>query len=157
MDINTSSPRTTEGMLKELYTSSSRRSFVVRCGTSILRLLGISLLPVLPLVRIAKGQSACGAWFLCGIFGRLCTCTGCGGTTQSCPSCATKGSFWQECCLQSCEQFSIQYIDCCTNSSSCYTPCSNCEFCERGTSEPSWCAGYAYYCCTIVKIGEACQ
>jgi len=41
----------------------------MKLGRGILKALGISLLPVLPLERIADAATDCGLWFLCGIYG----------------------------------------------------------------------------------------
>jgi hypothetical protein len=158
MDANKSEPSTTEALLKRLYASSSRRSFVMRCGRFILKVLGISLLPVLPIERNAEAQTECDGWYLCGIWGRLCQCSGCGGTYMSCPSCSSLGpSFWTECCMQSCIIYTVTYRDCCSNSQTCQSNCASCTFCRRGAQEPSWCHGYSYYVCTVAAIGGECE
>jgi hypothetical protein len=84
--------------LRALYTSSSRRSALASLGRACLKLLGISMLPLLPVDRIVKpamAQSICTSNYLCGIWGRLCGngCVGC-GTSMVCSSCSAAGSSW---------------------------------------------------------------
>src|SRR5947199_6540631 len=95
----------TERLLKRLYVSTSRRSWLVGIGRSVLKVMGVSMLPLLPVDRIvtpadAQTSGPCDYWFLCGIYGCVCDCSACGGTHVTCPSCATKSSgYWDECCL----------------------------------------------------------
>lgn len=122
-----------ESVFKHLYTYSSRRSAIVRVGKMCLKALGISMLPLLPVDRIVREADAqsnpCSSWFLCAIYGRLCGAANCScGTTNSCPSCATSGSFWQKCCQYGSGYSTVQYIDCCSSSQTCVNSCSTCPF-----------------------------
>jgi hypothetical protein len=149
-----------EGLLKTLYERSSRRSAFTKIGTALLRIVGISILPVLPIDRIVSPVLAqsdpCSRWYYCGIYGRLCNCTGCGGGVTTCPSCASMGSFWTGCCQQGSGLTQVSYIDCCSTDSRCAGNCANCKFCTgSGKQEPAWC-GSSMYVCTIISVGNGC-
>ena len=156
--------------------SLSRRSMLARAGKFVISMLGISVVPLLPvdrIVRTAEAQTGgCGAWQLCGIWGRLCnTCACPSGTLQTCPVCTHQGSLWRSCCtvLDSSGNPTpdgrriIEYIDCCgqQGSPSCNGDASTCDagqFC-RGSegSQPSWCGGApGMYHCTRYRVGGNC-
>ncbi len=153
-----------EGFLKGLYETSSRRSVLTRIGRGVLRLVGISLLPVLPIDRIVPPSLAadpnCEISELCGIYGRLCwgdSCPNCGGGNARCPSCTSIGSFWVYCCPFGSGQTQYKYSDCCTNDVNCYNNCKTCKQCLNNSKRPdAWCDGYTYYACTIWTTNGLC-
>jgi methylamine dehydrogenase light chain len=150
----------TESLLQRLYETSSRRSALTKIGRTLLKIAGISLIPVLPLDRIipkAEAQAPiCDHWWYCGIDGWLCTCAACGGGATSCPSCTTQGSSWCVCCYSGSVYTWMCYIDCCTDSQTCANNClNNCQFCNPSNEEkPAWCANM--YACTIYKTSGLC-
>jgi hypothetical protein len=147
--------------VRALYTSSSRRSALASLGRACLKLLGISMLALLPVDRIVKpamAQSICSSNYLCGIWGTLCAsgCQGC-GTTTSCSSCSTAGGSWTACCPNGSGTTLVTYIDCCTNVQSCAAACAVCTVCHQNPEEQAtWCGGFAYYVCTIISLGQSC-
>lgn len=132
----------------------SRRGLLARLGKAALGLMGLSLIPHLPVNRIALAQVGCSDWRLCGIGGYLCNNCCSGGNLETCPNCLTRGSSWSSCCTDpsGCLKM-ITYYDCCgspTNAMDCRgTLCVN-------QSEPSWCGGTGSYGCTVIEEGAAC-
>lgn len=146
----------------------SRRGILARLGKFALTLLGLTLVPNLPLNRVCvvEAQNPSGAscdsdWRLCGIYGNLCkACCGGSASKTSCPSCTTRGSSWSRCCRDpngNCKW--VSYFDCCGGGSD----AANCKgtWCQGncGGSEPNWCggAGGNVYRCTIVSVGGSCS
>jgi len=136
----------------------SRKGFVAWFGRIVLRAIGISFVSFLPvdrIVQIAKGQTNCFDWTLCGIFGTLCCsgCTGGIGNHATCPTCSTRGSgFWDACCPDN-QGFCrlVHYYDCCS-STTCSCPVPPCIHCET-KEQPAWCTGNTHYVCTVVLLG----
>jgi len=108
----------------------SRRGTLARAGRILLRLSGVTLIPLLPLDRrfevdaadrsesgddLAPGEDRplvrrkvhyC-RWWTCGMCGTFCSTTCCGGTggTSKCPSCSGamyQDGAWTGCCYDSC-------------------------------------------------------
>lgn len=169
--------RTTALVLDGFSRRISRRSMLVRTGRFAFSLLGVSLLPLLPvdrIVRMVEAQSGgCGIWELCGMWGRLCnSCQCCGGTVQACPGCTYQGGFWATCCpvrtsngTFTGEYRNVKYSDCCgqqgnPNTKGNSNTCLAGEFC-RGNgidppqSQPSWCDGAPgeFRCTHYVVLG----
>ena len=152
-----------ESALRALYVASSRRSLLVKIGRGVLKAVGISMLPLLPIGRIvtpAQAQgSVCTTWFLCGIYGRVCNCSSCGGTLLVCPSCASQDSgYWQACCEDGHgSTWPVNYYDCCTTDSTCVSNCAQCTFCTNGGEEPPWCGGLQYACTVATTLDSNCS
>jgi methylamine dehydrogenase light chain len=161
--------------LTSLAERISRRNMLARLGNFTLALMGASVIPLLPVDRVmrtANGQTTlgCGAWQLCGIYGRLCSNCNCpSGTAQSCPRCTHQGSEWQSCCpvrdgnnQPTGERRTVRYIDCCGQQGdpNCNGNANNCDsgqFCGNNT-QPNWCggAGGNAYHCTHFIVMNAC-
>lgn len=159
-DKNNSVDTFVAGLLSKRGQSISRRGVLARLGKGLLGVVGISLIPVLPVDRTFASSpqgGACCQWQLCGIQGYLC---GANGST-SCPSGTTEGASWSKCCDNGndCnpESRMVEYIDCCAT-----TPAA--AIATRGPSclhnsgvQSAWCPdGYAYGC-TYAKIGSTCS
>lgn len=151
---------TGDRMLSAFAMRTSRKGFLQASGRIFLRMLGISIIPFLPVDRIVRRAEAadlgCSDWRLEGIYGRICCsrCTG-GATSGTCPSCATKGSAWCFCTsphLGHC--ITILYWDCCTSTPSTCN-CPGCAFCTNNTPQPVWCSGKSYVC-TFIQTKEDC-
>lgn len=173
----------TARVLNGLSQRVSRRSMIARVGKFAFGLLGVSLVPLLPLDRIvvteANAQSGwgsgCKKWELCGIWGRLCNKCNCrcetGPGADECPSCTIKGQFWASCCNvrdangnPTTSWLTVKYIDCCgqrgdQSSASCATG----QFCQGNTVDPptpqrNWCmgAGGDDYKCTRYQVLTSC-
>ncbi len=160
--------KTGEGS-RYLAKRTSRRSFLGRLGTGI---VGMSLLPLLPVVR-AFGADApdelgdpksCDYWRYCAVGGSLCSC--CGGTERSCPP-GTEPStvHWVGSCHNPDDgrDYLIAYNDC-----SGKAVCQRCECYRTERERPiyfpgrsasiTWCFGSetrSYHCTMALVIGEA--
>jgi hypothetical protein len=157
-----------------------RRSMLARVSKFTLTLLGVSVVPLLPLDRVVRSVEAqgsgCGIWQLCGIWGRRCnTCACDAGTAQSCPKCTYQGTAWRTCCpvrtssgALTGERRYVDYIDCCgqQGATSCNGNANTCdaaEFCQGNGMDPAeqqlnWCGGLGggVYHCTHFIVGNAC-
>jgi len=159
--------KTGEGS-RYLAKRTSRRSFLGRLGTGI---VGMSLLPLLPVVR-AFGADApdelgdpksCDYWRYCAVGGSLCSC--CGGTERSCPP-GTEPStvHWVGTCHNPVDgrNYLIAYNDCCGKAM-----CQRCECYRTERERPiyfpgrsasiTWCFGSktrSYHCTMALVIGE---
>lgn len=150
-----------------------RRGMLTTVGRMLLRLSGLTLIPLLPLDRrfTVSAASTC-SWETCGMCGTFCSsCCGSSGGFSTCPNCLTKGGAWGLCCYNtalgvcSCDKgYMFFYYDCCgtpTNAAACRSTTS------CGTPPTGNCAGYGggVYCtngytygCTIVSgPGAACN
>jgi len=142
--------------LTKLADSASRRGLLAKLGGGLLGLLGVCLIPELPIdrrVTRVHAQSDCSTWYLCGIYGNL--CTNCGGGLNWCPSPTSVGSgSWSACCTRWDDgyQETYTYEDCC------YVEAGYCwPFCANGSSQSAWCDSYNdVYWCTIAVSGGAC-
>ena len=160
--------KTGEGS-RYLAKRTSRRSFLGRLGTGI---VGMSLLPLLPVVR-AFGADApdelgdpksCDYWRYCAVGGSLCSC--CGGTERSCPPGTEPSSVhWVGTCHNPADDrdYLIAYNDCCGK-----PVCQRCECYRTERERPiyfpgrsasiTWCFGSetrSYHCTMALVIGEA--
>ena len=141
---------------------NSRRGFLARIWKLPLRVLGISLLPLLPVDRLTRKVEAnvdCSDWRLQGLDGV--SCANCCGGITACPSgCAyTITSAWIFCCCNPNplgDNRYFKYIDCCGPLSSC-SSCANAAYCANNPGQSVWYPGAPnnYYKCTkILDIGS---
>src|SRR5258706_11839402 len=143
-------PPLVERVLAGFAERVSRRSLITKCSGFLLGLLGVTLIPELPLdrrVSVVHAQAPCTAWFLCGIYGYV--CGNCAGTLD----CSGSGSgSWSQCCYYQPEEYwMINYTDCCGND--CPGECG--YFFDRGSSQPAWCSSGSY-CCTNASVVSGC-
>ena len=134
----------------DLFTErTTRNGFFARFGTLLLRMVAVSLLPILPTDRRAFTQSGCG-WPLCGACGRICGHNCSCGVQYQCPSGCPRQSFWSACCCQNVDTaYIMNYYDCCETGTNC-TACNSCSSCSGGCPQPVWCGGGSLiYRCTI--------
>jgi methylamine dehydrogenase light chain len=158
----------------------TRRSMLGRISKFTLTVMGVSVVPLLPLDRVVRSVEAqgsgCQIWQLCGIWGRRChTCACSSGTNQSCPKCTWQGGSWSSCCpvrtsggTLTGERRTVQYIDCCgqQGSTSCNGDASTChaaETCHGNDMDPpqsqqNWCGGTGgnVYRCTHFIVHNPC-
>jgi hypothetical protein len=106
--------------------TTSRRGALALGGRLLLRALGVSMIPLLPLDRVFAQNTGgnptdqnCADWQYCGIHGFFCTAC-CGLSTPAitaCPPCTNTTKHWSTCCCcDSCaagKGFTVSYIDCC--------------------------------------------
>ncbi|HEY3785365.1 MAG TPA: methylamine dehydrogenase light chain [Steroidobacteraceae bacterium] len=166
--------RVFESSARSLAKRTSRRSLLGSLGRI---LTGVALLPLLPIDRSARAQTAGGAakpdsnnpqsceyWRYCAIDGFLCSC--CGGSSHSCPP-GTQPSpiTWIGTCHNpnDSRHYIVSYNDCCGKVS-----CGDC-FCNRNENEKpmyrlsrnndvNWCMANTeadYHCSVSVILGVA--
>lgn len=138
----------------------SRRGTLSRLGQLSLGLLGITLLPNLPLDRrfVVEAQGGCTTdWRLCGMYGYFCqVCCGETGGLTSCPSCTEQGSYWTKCCPDSCGNGRlISYYDCCGDPEA-RSLCRGDECFRNPVAQPIWCNS-GFFVCTIISVGPSCS
>lgn len=90
-------------LLDELGQRASRRGILAGLGRLTLTLMGISVLPNLPLDRsftpLAQTTGDCAGDNLCGICGKLCPYNCCPNGADGCPNCLRMGAlYWSKCC-----------------------------------------------------------
>jgi hypothetical protein len=147
-------------LLRKRGQSISRRGVLARMGKGLLGVVGISLVPVLPIDRTfattAQGGPCC-QWQLCGIQGYLC---GSGNGTSSCPSGTHQGASWSKCCDNGndCnpESRMIEYWDCCATSQAVAVGTRGTHCAHNSSVEDAWCAEGDFYGCTYAEIGAIC-
>src|ERR1700685_4759353 len=120
----------------------SRRSVMVTFGKIVLRVLGISLVPLLPLDRrftLEAQAGTCSASQTCGMCGYFCkSCCGSTSVYSTCPSCLTKRGSWSGCC----GTVTYVYTDCCGTATNARA-CKSSTFC--GTYPTGDCVNQGYY------------
>jgi len=174
--------RITENSVRALARRTSRRSVLAGLGTL---LVGVAVLPLLPVARGAEAKSppgrkppaagtaadpgdptACDYWRHCAIDGFLCGC--CGGSQTTCPPGTEMSAItWIGTCHNPADgkDYVISYNDCCGKSS-----CGRC-FCNRNerdtplyqpgqSNDYNWCSGSTeanipYHCSTARIVGTA--
>jgi hypothetical protein len=144
---------------------TSRRGFVARAGQVMLKILGVSLVPLLPVDRaFGQSQNCNGDPAYCGQYGAFCkSCCGDPALATSCPRCLFKAHSWTFCCcFGSCPnviQRLVTYYDCCGVQPG-YTASQTaaCEgaWCLRAPPQQYWCMPYpnSTYRCTIVSVSS---
>jgi hypothetical protein len=156
MNHETLSDRIVAQIARRVAGCGTRRSFLERAARVLLGVLGIELLPALPVDARPHGRDApgpakdpnCTDPQYCGIHGKL--CGNCGGSDTGCPAGCSQGpSYWWACCSHRL----YLYYDCCTSGSApdCGAICQGPNPC--GTSP--WCGGTTY-CCTLALAVEYC-
>jgi hypothetical protein len=162
--------------LSAFSNSTSRRGLIVWGGRLFLRVLGISMLPLLPLDRAfaqtAPNQNCQGDWQYCGQHGNFCqVCCGGGPYATGCPPCTNNGGWWAQCCCcPSCSGgYTIWYTDCCglaqNTKGVTYTDAeaAACKgaYCRNGYGVGYWCSiggkSQGTYRCTIVQQKTPCS
>ncbi len=143
----------------KLATRFNRRSLLAKCSAILLGALGVVVIPELPVdrrlkLRTVQAQFSCEDWYLCGIYGAL--CTDCGGGPAVCPDgTAIQQSGWSSCCNDGMgNNYSVTYDDCCNSNLKGDLDCD--PFCANGSSQPAWCGGLTGYQCTVALIGGEC-
>jgi hypothetical protein len=146
----------------------SRRGLLAASGRLLLRIAGVSMIPLLPVDRVfAQSQNCSGDWQYCGQYGNFCkSCCGQSAHVFTCPQCLYTGAAWTRCCCpsNSCTNGQgtlISYKDCCGVKSG-YTSAQTAEctgsFCARNVLQPTWCGSYpgSTYRCTVISVGAPC-
>jgi methylamine dehydrogenase light chain len=165
-----------ENFARAVAQRSSRRSFIGTLGRMI---LGASMLPLLPIDRVAataraqgtngenkKGSvdddTTCDSWKYCAVDGFLCTC--CGGGSHDCPPGATPSpTSWVGTCRHPSDgrDYIVSYRDCCGKTSCGRCLCAN-TISEMPLYRPQldsdliWCFGaptMVYHCSTAEIVG----
>lgn len=160
-----------ENKVRELAQASSRRGFLARMSTLM---LGASLLPLLPVNRVARAaeevshqasETDCNYWRYCATDGNLCSC--CGGSMTQCPPGSQPSVIsWIGTCLnpEDGRNYLISYSDCCG-----MAQCNRC-YCGNSVRERpayqltlnndiNWCmanepSSYSCTLSTIVGVAE---
>jgi len=149
-------------VLKSFGRTTRRRGFLSQSWKLILRVLGISLVPLLPVdkgLRRVEAANSCDDFQNCGMCGV--PCWACGGSAGGCPTgcTSTLGNTWNACCCPDLGPMQEwRYVDCCGPSSSCTSCDSEPEYCTGGCGIPgmtSWCpSGTAYKCTKRAYLGQ---
>jgi len=153
------------GYLADQSNRFSRRSVLMKVGRILLRLSGLTLIPLLPVDRrfAVSAQSTC-SWQTCGMCGVLCNnCCSSSGGFSKCPACSgiVKAGVWGGCCYApgACSGTMFSYADCCTPIFNTATSChgTSCQTACR-PNFPHYCSTTStyYYACTIVIQGGGC-
>ncbi len=146
-------------LLDRLSQASSRRGFLSRAGSLVIRGLGVSLIRVLPvglIVATAEATTPCTDWRFCGIYAIPCDrCDG--GTLTSCPPNTDEGGQWSCCCHDSSGTgYVVDYVDCCNPDRMHHAHCTI-DWCMNGPPEQAWCTDNPLkpYSCTIIRQHSA--
>ena len=141
----------------------SRRGILGALGRGVLRLVGISLVPLLPVDRRfqAEAQGGCPP-SACGMCGNICNkCCNKTGSSSMCPDCGSTngipnvatGGAWCGCC----QGEYWQYNDCCGNPS--YRNGCQGTYCGAGCAAQgyiAYCPTGSYICTTMICLGRTC-
>ena len=161
-----------EQLTRAVAQRSSRRSFLSYLGKMM---LGASILPLLPIDRVAAtaradeangkadDDTSCDYWKYCAVDGYLCTC--CGGGSHDCPPGASPSpTSWVGTCRHPTDgrDYIVSYRDCCGKSSCGRCLCANTIsemplYRQQLDSDLIWCFGaptMVYHCSTaeIVSV-----
>lgn len=131
-------------LLDDFGQSTSRRGFIARIGRFLVAVMGGTAIAVLPMDPIASEADAviCPGAMHCGMCGRKCCGSPCGGGVSGCPPGTSLGGYWTRCCGGT----RYRYRDCCGGS----VNCNHCTFCDNGCNQPAWCDGLGPYRCTVI-------
>lgn len=145
--------------------TTSRRGLLAAGGKLLLRLLGVSLIPLLPFDRAfgqlsPPTQNCKGDWQYCGQHGNFCkACCGQGAAIVACPVCTNTRDSWHECCCcPGCNGgngYNVHYVDCCgTTGTWKKTDAQLCkgDDCRNTLTFGWWCGTTEAYYCTIVTV-----
>lgn len=157
----------TAGILKGFAQRISRRGLLARFGRLMLTVLGVSVVPLLPVDRIVPEAYAavpCTDWRLCGLWGR--TCDNCpGGSLFTCPGGFVEGFSWMYCgCTNPSNgsRHKFEYVDCCVPKGGTPPTCSG-TFCQNHPqgAQPAWCVedddgSKTLYRCTYIQDLGTC-
>ena len=153
-----------EKFLRERSQTISRRGILGTLGKFSLGVLGVSLLPSLPLDRtyVVEAQQSCCSWYLCGINGQLCVPGGAG--TTSCPSGTVIGpESWSKCCRNNniCGELAntVTYWDCCATTQAGANAVKGADCPHNPSAGGAWCPtnqGIGFYGCTFAIVGAEC-
>lgn len=143
---------------------TSRRGLFAMAGRLLLRIIGVSLVPLLPVDRVFAQAQNCNDPTYCGQWGNFCAaCCGQSAQVSSCPACLYPGAAWSACCcFPACPQpvgHCVSYQDCCGLRPG-FTPsqAAACKgaFCGKNpVPQQFWCGSAgasSTYQCTIVRV-----
>ena len=148
--------------------TTSRRGLLAAAGRLLLKVAGVSVIPLLPVDRVfAQSQNCTGDWQYCGQYGAFCkSCCGQSAQIFSCPQCLYTGAAWTRCCCpaNSCTNgngYLVSYKDCCgVRPGWTSTQTAGCagSWCRRNVPQPYWCGSYpsSTYRCTVISVGGPC-
>ena len=165
--------RMVERLTRAVAQRTSRRSFLAYVAKTV---LGASMLPLLPLDRVASfaqaaekkkpnlnDDTACDYWKYCAIDGFLCSC--CGGGSHDCPPGAVPSpTSWVGTCHHPGEgkDYIISYRDCCGKGACGRCICDNTEgempiYRSQLNNDLVWCFGaptMVYHCSTAEIVSQ---
>jgi hypothetical protein len=139
----------------------SRRGFLGRASSLMLRLCGLALLPLLPFDRRANAQGGACDWSTCNMCGNFCQAAGCCDQTahfSSCPNCLVQKGAWSGCCTDSCgANHSVTYTDCGSTNATTAAACKSSVRCTGGCPGEGifWNGtGFVYSCTFLTILGD---
>lgn len=147
-------------MPKWMARRTTRRSFLTQAGRLTLAMVGISVVGD-HIGRFTPSAEAtnhtCNDEVWCGLYGRRCNDSACGGGVSTCPNGYGDGGSWTACCNVAGNGTLIRYIDCCSQDDA-TQPCGT--LCQ-GPWQPNWCGMIEpglqlYYRCTKIQTIGTC-
>jgi hypothetical protein len=153
------------GILADFAKRSTRRRVFSTMGRILLRITGVTIVPLLPINRMVSEAEAqgvdCNLPEFCGMWGRTCQCTGSGGYDNACPNGCPRGGSWADCCWNEADgiNYHYRYYDCCESGSMC-SGCNdtNCIWCMNKGPQFNWCGNTNLtYRCTIAVLVGTCK